>query len=91
MYYALYVFTLSFIKLFSHLLGMIGEYSLWIIPYTNIYKIFIEYNIAMIRSKGGYSDVKGIVREFFNVTGNCAMPKFICTLTKFICSLTNES
>ena len=69
MYNALYVFTLVFIKLFSHLPGIFEEYSLWINSYTNNYGICLECYIAMAQSKGGCSDLKGIVREFFNATG----------------------
>ena len=35
MYHALYVFTLLFRKLFSHLSGIVEGYSLWINSYTN--------------------------------------------------------
>ena len=68
MYHALYVFTLLFVKLFSHLPRIIEGYSLWINFYTNNYGICMECYIAMARSKGECSDLKGIVREFFNAT-----------------------
>ena len=52
MYHALYVFTLLFRKLFSHIPGIIEGYSLWINSYTNNYGICRECSIAMARSKG---------------------------------------
>ena len=68
MYHALYVFTLLFIELFSHLPRTIEGYSLWINSYTNKYGICMECYITMARSKGGCRDLKGIAREFFNAT-----------------------
>ena len=68
MYHALYVFTLLFMKLFSHLPGLIKVYSLGTNSYTDNYGICMECYIAMARSKGGCSDLKGIVWEFFNAT-----------------------
>ena len=68
MYHALYVFTLLFIKLFKRLPGIIEGNSLWINFYTNNYGMGMECYIAMARSEGGCSDLKGIVREFFNAT-----------------------
>ena len=52
MYHALYVFTLLFTKLFSHLSGIIEGYSLWINSYINDYGICMERYLAMARSKG---------------------------------------
>ena len=52
MHHAPFVFTLLFIKLFTHHPGNIKGYSLWINPYTNNYEIFIECYIVMARSKG---------------------------------------
>ena len=63
-YHALYVFILFYIKLFSHLTGIIEVYSLGINSYAKNYGICMEYYIAIARSKGGCSDLKGIVREF---------------------------
>ena len=68
MYHTLYCFTLLFIKLLSHLPGIIEGYLLWINSYTKNYGICMECYIAMARSKEGCSDVKGIFREFFNAT-----------------------
>ena len=53
MYHVPYVFTLLFIKLLSHLSGIIGGYSLGINFYTNNYGICIECYTAMTRSKWG--------------------------------------
>ena len=54
--------------MFSHLLGIIEGYSLWINFNANNYGICMECYIPIARSKGGCSDLKGIVREFFNAT-----------------------
>ena len=66
MYLALYVFTLLFIELFSHLSGIIEGYSLWFNSYSNNYGICMECYIAMDRSDTGCSYLK--VREFSNAT-----------------------
>ena len=67
-YSKLDVFTLSFIKLCSHLRGILDGYSMWINFYTNYYVICMECYIAMARPKRRCSDLKGITREFFNAT-----------------------
>ena len=66
MYHALYVFTLLFIKFFSHLAGITEGYSLLINSYTNNYEICMERYIAIAWSRAGCGDLKGIVREFYN-------------------------
>ena len=53
LFVAIVVFTLLFIKLFSHLPVIIEWYSLWINSYVNIYGISMAWYIAMILSKGG--------------------------------------
>ena len=68
MHHALHEFTLLFIKLFSHLTGIIEGYSLWTTSYTNNYEICMECYTAMAQCKRGCSDLKGIVTEFFNAT-----------------------
>ena len=78
MYHALYVFTLLFIKLFNHIPETIEEHWLWINSYTNNYGICTECYIATARSKGGYSDLKGIVRDLFQChAGKMTIDKMI--------------
>ena len=66
------VFTLLFIKLFSHLTGIIEGYSLWINSYTDNCGIYMKCYIAMARFKREciYSGMKGIVRDFSMLRGH---------------------
>ena len=52
MYHTPYVYTLLFIKLFSHLLKIIEGYSLLNNSYTRNYGICMECYIAVARSSG---------------------------------------
>ena len=64
---SLRIYVISY-KIVQPFFGIIEGYSLWINSYSNNYGICMECYIAMAWSKGGCSDMKEIVREFFNAT-----------------------
>ena len=69
MYLALYVFNLFFIKLFSHLPGIIESFSVWINSYTSKYTYF-EFNVILI-----WLDLMGDVATCRGQLGIFSMPR----------------